>query len=384
MQLMMTAKIKLNISVSELLETNKIYTKVFNDLCKIAFDNKITNRIKLHHKVYYLIRQYLPSQLCISVISKVKEAVKSVFKKKKQKYYTCPSSNCCSIRYDCSSYSLNLNKNQVSLLTINGRKKCNFSIPEYYRELFKTWKRGSAELCIVNKKEVYIHITFSKEVPDPITSDKVVGIDRGINNIAVSSNNMFFGGKEIKKNTDKNQRLRSALQKRGTKSAKRHLRKLSGREKRFKADINHCISKEIISSLKAGDTLVLEDLTGIRNRKLKKKQRTLINNWSFFQLETFLIYKAMNKGIIIAKIDPRYTSQMCSNCSFLHKSNRNRHNFCCKSCNFKLNSDLNASRNIRNKHLQAICLQMWAIVNEPIVSSVLQVDTNQSNLISQW
>jgi putative transposase len=89
----------------------------------------------------------------------------------------------------------------------------------------------------------------------------------------------------------------------------------SGQEQRFRADINHIISKNIVSSLNPGDTIVLEELTGIRNKRLRKAQRTLLNNWSYFQLEQFITYKAMAKGIDVKHIDARYTSQRCSKCA---------------------------------------------------------------------
>lgn len=100
---------------------------------------------------------------------------------------------------------------------------------------------------------------------------------------------------------------------------------------------------------------MLEDLKGIRQNKLKKKQRTLLNNWSFFQLEQFLTYKAIANGISIEKIDARYTSQCCNKCGYRDRKNRKTSsNFCCLSCGYKINADLNASRNIRDKHVLPI------------------------------
>jgi len=69
--------------------------------------------------------------------------------------------------------------------------------------------------------------------------------------------------------------LKARLQSKGIKSAKRHLKKLSGRAARFSKDVNHCISKGIVA--KAKDTLrsiALEDLQGIRDRvTVRKAQR---------------------------------------------------------------------------------------------------------------
>jgi IS605 OrfB family transposase len=269
-----------------------------------------------------------------------------------------------------------LDKKQVSLLTISGRKRYDLEIPQFYQEQFKTWKHCSADLCII-KNKVYFQIIFEKEITDISSTGKLYGIDRGINNLAVVSNNKFFGGGIIKKQVRKYQKLRNNLQAKGTKSAKRHLKRLTRKERQFRADINHQISKKIIQSIPEGSTIVLEELTGIRNKRLRKKQRTLLNNWSYFQLEQFLTYKAMAKGISVEHIDARYTSQRCSKCGFVCRSNRKQHEFCCKHCGYRLNADLNASRNICNKHLDSYKLSDRADVNQLIVGAEKLLTSHQ-------
>jgi len=368
MKLVRTAKIKLNISIPEILPTLEAYTKAFNFVAQTGFEKKEKNGVKLHDLCYYTTRDYLPSQLAISARMKATEALKGVFSKPKR-YYSCPHSHLCSIRLDKNSYTLFLDVQQLSLLTINGRKRYQLTIPNFYKEYFKTWKHTSADLCII-KKKVFLHIVFEKDIEDVQPAGTFVGIDRGINNLAVSSNNQFFGGGEVKRVVRRYQRLRKRLQRTGSKSAKRHLRELSRKERRFRADVNHQISKEIIDKLNPGDTIVLEDLTGIRNKRLRKEQRTLLNNWSFFQLEQFLIYKGAAKGINIVYIDARYTSQRCSKCGYICRSNRkSQANFCCKQCGFRLNADLNGSRNIVLKHLDSQGLSDRAVVNQPIVGA---------------
>jgi len=364
MKLIRTAKIKLNISVDEILPTIQSYTEAFNYVCQIGFSDQDRNGVSLHKKTYETVREYLPSQLAISSRMKATEALASVFTKTEHKDYgSQPVSKSQSIRYDANSYTLFLDLKIVSLLTISGRKRYNLEIPKYYQEMFSTWKHCSADLCVI-KNKVYLHIVFEKEIADVPTNGTFIGIDRGINNLAVSSNNKFFGGGIIKKQVRKYQKLRSSLQKKGTKSAKRHLKRLSYKERRFRADINHKISKQIVSSLKPGDTLVLENLKGIRGNKMRKKQRTMLNSWSFFQLEQFLLYKANAEGICIVHVDARYTSQGCSKCGYVDKKNRKTQaDFCCKKCGFKLHADLNASRNIVVKHLNSYMLSDRAAVN---------------------
>jgi putative transposase len=62
-------------------------------------------------------------------------------------------------------------------------------------------------------------------------------------------------------------RLRKSLQHIGTRSAKRKLHKISGKERRFKKDTNHCLSRYIISKAKGTARAIgIENLKYIRSR----------------------------------------------------------------------------------------------------------------------
>jgi IS605 OrfB family transposase len=362
MKLVKTIKIKLDTDVAPLLPTIHAYTNSFNYVASIGFSKKKSHSIDLHNLTYSYIRENfnLPSQLTCSSRNKASEALNSL---RKKNYKICPKSKQQSIRYDKNSFSIFLNKSEVSLLTLNGRLRTKLIISNYHKEYFQDWKYSTAELKITKNKP-FLHIVFEKDITDTPTNGTFVGLDRGISNIAVTSNNKFYTGKHVKRVSRHYSNLRRKLQKVNSKSAKRHLRKLSGKERRFKADVNHKISKDIISTLNPGDTLILEDLTGIRNRRLRKTVRILINNWNFFQLEQFLTYKANVKGIGIVKVVARYTSQTCSKCGFCARDNRkSQAKFECKACGFRSNADLNASRNISMRAHDNYKLSCGAIVN---------------------
>jgi len=105
------------------------------------------------------------------------------------------------------------------------------------------------------------------------------------------------------------EKLKAKLQKRGTKSAKRHLKQLSGREKQYRRNVNHCISKKLVAKAKdAGRMLVLENLKGVRNQTtVRKAQRRRHNSWGFGQLRNFIEYKAKLAGVPLALVNPRET-----------------------------------------------------------------------------
>jgi IS605 OrfB family transposase len=290
---------------------------------------------------------------------------------KKNKKTSCPKSKLCSIRLDSQSHSVWFDKNEVSILTIQGRVKgIKFQSYEYFNQ-FRTWKRKSADL-IYRKDKILLTFIFEKIIPDTeYNSETFVGIDRGIRRIAVTSNKKFFGGGIVKTVSHRYQRLRANLQSCGSRSAKRHLQKISQKENRFRKDVNHCISKKIALELPVGSTIVIEDLKYIHERcRQRKKQQGELNSWSFYQLEQFLIYKANARSCRVVHVDPRYTSQKCSKCGHTSRSNRqNQTQFKCIHCGYSLNADLNASFNIRNNYLDSIRHPSRASVNRPIVSS---------------
>ena len=141
-------------------------------------------------------------------------------------------------------------------------------------------------------------------------------------------------------------RLKAKLQSKGTHSSKRLLKKISGREQRFMRYWNHLISKQIVDNCKAG-TIVLENIKGIRTNK-GKRFNFWLHRWSFNQLQNFIEYKALLKGIKTIKVSPYMTSQTCSKCGKI--GSRSKGFFVCSHCSYSLNADLNASYNLAKHH----------------------------------
>ncbi|GHO61182.1 hypothetical protein KSC_000740 [Ktedonobacter sp. SOSP1-52] len=125
----------------------------------------------------------------------------------------------------------------------------------------------------------------------------------------------------------------------------------------FHRDCDHVLSKRIVQSVIPGATLVLENLTnlreGVRHRKGEGQRK--LHSWSFAQLYSFLAYKAQEQGVVVERIDPRHTSQTCSQCGYQARNNRRSQSvFHCRSCGYQLNADLNAAINIREKYMASL------------------------------
>ena len=322
----------------------------FNEACNYisnrCFESKTFNQIKLHHLVYYETRAKYPqlsSQFIVRAIAKVSDSYVAEKKRlhKFKKYSV--------VVYDQRLLSFR-HLQIVSINSINGRLKIPIVIGKYTSLEGKSIK-GQANIIFENNK-FFLNVVV--EVPDgiPFTPKGTLGIDKGIVNIAVTSDGDVFSGKQIDTVRERTTKTKRALQKKGTKSAKRHLKKIGKKESRFRKDVNHCISKKIVA--KAKDTcrsIVLEDLSGIRDRQtVRRADRQRFGSWAFYQLDSFIEYKAKLAGVPVIYIDPRNTSRTCSVCGFVSKSNRKSQSlFSCKSCGFTSNADLNASTNIALK-----------------------------------
>ncbi|MAF50475.1 MAG: hypothetical protein CMH64_00115 [Nanoarchaeota archaeon] len=340
MKAIATIKLKLP-NNNVFLETMKQYSYSANKVIDFGWNIKTYSKRELHDLTYHKIREetQLPAQLVCSSRDRAFEVLKACkFQKSKpimKEYLT--------IRYDSRSFSFRSNKNNyyISLTTINGRIKFPVEIPECYWK-YLDYKVCSADLILDKKERLFLNIVMSRSIKI-LNSNNIVGVDLGINNIAVTSQKQFFNSSQIKLKKLKFKHLKAKLQAKGTKSAKKLLKKISGREKRFMTWVNHNISKSIINKVEEG-TIVLEELKGIRKSKVRKKQRFWLHSWSFYQLQRFIEYKAVRGGIKIIKVNPRNTSKICNSCGNL--GSRCKSFFTCSHCGYSLNADLNASFNL--------------------------------------
>ncbi|MBI4451016.1 IS200/IS605 family element transposase accessory protein TnpB [Candidatus Woesearchaeota archaeon] len=123
--------------------------------------------------------------------------------------------------------------------------------------------------------------------------------------------------------------------------------------------VNHNVSKQIVSSFD-GNKIIMEGLKGIRKVNRGKRMNHWINNWSFFQLQSFIQYKAERRGIEVLRVKPNYTSQICHKCGQL--GSRLSGCFSCSHCGFsRFSADLNAARNLAHPML----VERQAVVNRP-------------------
>ena len=122
------------------------------------------------------------------------------------------------------------------------------------------------------------------------------------------------------------------------------MERLKTKERNFVNTYNHFLSKSIIDfSIKNNAGMIhVEEL-----KFDKMKHKSLLRNWSYYQLQTMIEYKAEREGIAVYYVDSKYTSQTCSVCGNLEDGQREKQEILtCKKCGFTANADYNASQNI--------------------------------------
>ncbi len=329
-------------------------------VARTAFSEQCWHKFGLHHLLYHELRPEFPALTAnhfVRAFASVAAAYKTA---KAQRKVTQPITfrPAASIDLDDKLWRFTAD-GTISLSVTKGyRPQLPYRVGERQFDQLQYATR-SAKL-VYRCGEFYLQIACDVPAAAEYEPGGFLGVDLGVVKIAVDSDGVEYNA-PLDRRRQQISDHRSRLQQRGTKSAKRRLKQVSGQQARFQKDVNHVISKRLVE--KAKDTqrgIALEDLSGINKRigkRLRKSQRARHANWSFHHLRSYIEYKAQHAGVPVTLVDPRYTSQRCSSCQHVAKSNRrSQSEFKCVVCGFTANADHNAAVNVSR-----------AAVNPPIV-----------------
>ena len=332
--------------------TIKAFNAACNWLAGEAFALKSANKVTLQQLFYPLLRERfgLSSQMAIRCIAEVCGAF-CRDKSKRPRFREFAA-----VPYDQRLMSFK-GEDGVSLLTLEGRVIVRLVMGQYQRERLSD-QYGQCDLVRRRDGKWFLLVTVKLAQQSPTTRADFLGLDFGLHNLATDSDGEFHTDSEVEQTRRHYQKVRRSLQRKAAtekragkrpKSVRRKLKALSGRERRFKKNTNHKIAKLIVE--KATDTrrgIALEDLTGIRgSSRFRQSQRDRMTKWAFAELRTFVEYKGRVAGVEVVAVDPRNTSQTCSQCGHLAASNRERRClFECRGCGYFNHADVNAAINI--------------------------------------
>ena len=240
------------------------------------------------------------------------------------------------------------------------------------------YKIGTSSIQIAKEGKIILNLALTVPVEEhkELNKDIVVGVDLGIKIPAVCALNNNEYEREMIGSINDFLRVRTSMQaerKRikkalktgasgghGRKKKLKNLDNIERREHNFATTYNHMVSKRVVDfALKNNAGVIhIENLEGFgKNEKTQK----VLRNWSYYQLQQDIIYKAEANGIEVKKINPYHTSQICSICGSEEPGQRtSQTTFICanpKCRSHKIyfndrhgkeefNADFNAARNI--------------------------------------
>jgi putative transposase len=347
---------------SALLGTMEAYTLAFNESARWGYHNRTYNRFANHHATYHGIRAEIP-ELSSGLVQAARDCACEALKRVKSRKLPIRRKNS-AIRFNKNAARIVLEHGFVSLSTIEGRMKLHFIYSENFNK-FIEW-RVIGSILVYDKRvgDFFLGVSVEKPTQPRKLEGPILGIDRGLKNLVVTSDNRFFNSKRLNGIRGRYAHNRKSLQAKGTRSAKRRLKRMSGRERRFIACENHKLSKTIVNSDCA--VFALENLKGItRQRTMTTDMKSRLSQWPLGQFAEFLKYKAEELGKNVVYVNPFLTSRKCSRCGHESKENRKGSEFKCIACGLQLNADLNAARNIADAGRSCISR---LLVNQPNAS----------------
>ena len=175
--------------------------------------------------------------------------------------------------------------------------------------------------------EFYLHVRTKADVETETAGEgndehsTVLGVDLGIENVAVTSTGAFWSGSALTHWHREFEKRRASLQRRGTRAAHETIQSVGRTETGRYDHCLHTVSKELVAEAVETDcdVIAFEDLTGIRERMPRAKT---FHARAFRRLFEYVEYKSEVVGISVEQVSPAYTSQRCSKCGSTHENNR--------------------------------------------------------------
>ena len=327
----------------------------FNFCAQIAVEEKTPCNIKMFHDIMYnRIREkfpLIPAQGAIKIYKEVLSAVRSI-KSNKHKDAKTPQRKYLSLHLDKRMYN-KLSVDGIFLSTPTARKRelCTFVLYDKVKELFASYTFADP-LIFAKNNRLFLSIPF--EVPTaPCADETSIGVDMGIKRLFVTSEGKFFRDKKYLANRRKLRYLKRNLQSKGTKSANRHLRKLSVKERNISKDMIQRSTSALLRSTNAS-IIVLEDLkrlkqnTSTTNDGYKcKRHNNALSQVPMYAFKEVLMHKAQLVGKRVETVSPVYTSQTDSRTNKRDGKRQGCRYYC--SDGIVLDADWNAAVNIAKR-----------------------------------
>jgi putative transposase len=238
--------------------------------------------------------------------------------------------------------------------------------------------QGTIKTCTIKREGEYWYACLACEVEQvkrtPYT-DEVVGIDLGVSKLATLSNgDVIENPRHYRKAEAKLAKAQQQLsrKKKGSNRRKKAAKKVAKLHRKTRNQRNDYLHKHSRWLVDCYEAIVFEDIAPANlSKRAKPKQDEATGQYlpngasaksglnksildaGWHQFITFCEYKAVSAGTQVVKVDPKYTSQICSGCGAVVKKKLSERWHSCE-CGCELDRDHNAAINIRALGLKAL------------------------------
>lgn len=229
---------------------------------------------------------------------------------------------------------------------------------------------------------------------DPQQAKTALGCDLGINKIAALSNGEIIANPRFSQKVERRKKIRhrrASRKKKGSKNRRKAYQKIGRLEQKVtnqRTDFQWKLAKKLVRN---NEIVVFEDLNilGMKARckpKMDDKGKYLKNGqsqkvglnraisdaaWGEIKEKTKTL--AAKLGHIVVEVEPKYTSQKCSDCGHIAAENRHKEKFLCGECGFVADADLNGSLNILERGLKFLNIDPIQLPGVPRKVTALEI-----------
>jgi IS605 OrfB family transposase len=356
----------------DLRETVAAFQRVHQNLAEAAYNTgEPLSAIALHHAMYTHVVGILNTQMTCSAIRLTAGAYASAkanrheighpfaFRRSRALFLVGTRGRDADFRADGT----------LSIWTVAGRKHISYTVPDAFKTTLAAAKEIDSLTVIERDGRLLGRVTLTLEAPETCGVHPV-GVDLNETNALVAVNpegeTLFVSGKAVKVANKRNYKTHKRVQRklathkaahRNTHSVRRLLKRLGRKRSNRTRTFAQAAAKQLVTFAPANAVLVFEALAVPQPRRGMmggtgsaggKATRRRLSVWQRQLIRQAAESKAQEVGMLVAEVNPAYTSQTCSRCVL--RGIRKRHAFTCPSCGHSAHADINAAVNIRNRY----------------------------------
>ena len=257
-------------------------------------------------------------------------------------------------RYNSITYS-------QSGFKLDGSRLSLSKIPDTIRVFLHREIEGKIKTCTIKRDKTnrwYVLFSVEKEDPIKVEIKTVVAVDLNLMKgkaVVTSDGQTFDYPRYYRKSEAKLRVAQKTLHRRKKGSQNRskarlQVAQISRRVTNLRDEFCHQVSRKLVDS---ADAIVFEDLNilgMVKNRRYAKS----ISDVSWGKLVRYTQSKAASAGKSVVLVDPRNTSQLCSECGEMVPKDPSVRVHNCPHCGLVLDRDYNAALNILTLGLREI------------------------------